>query len=29
MAMAALKNPKEVGGGGNFDVIFQSKSIPN
>ena len=24
----ALKNPKEVGGG-DFDVIFQSKGIPN
>ena len=28
VAAPALKTPKEVGGG-DFDVIFQSRSIPN
>ena len=28
VAAPALKNPKEVGGG-DLDIIFQSKGIPN
>ena len=28
VAAPALKNPREMGGG-DFDVIFQSKGIPN
>ena len=27
-AAPALNNPKDVGGGGGFDVIFQPKGIP-
>ena len=30
VAVPALTNPRELGGGGGgFDVIFQSKGIPN
>ena len=28
LAAPALKNPREMGGG-DFEVIFQSKGIPN
>ena len=29
VAVPAPKNPKEVGGGGDFDIIDQSKGGPN
>ena len=29
VAAPALKNPREMGGGGDFDIIFQSKGMPN
>ena len=29
VAAPALKNPREMGGGGDFDAFFQSKGKPN